>query len=967
MKRFKHNGIGENKKNDKTFEWYEKAALQGNSSAQTNLGLLYANGDGIEQNFERACEWLEKAALQGNSSAQANLGVLYLKGQGVKQNYEKAFEWFEKAALQDDPSGQTNLGALYLNGQGVKQNFEKAFEWYEKAALQGSSNAQFNLGTFYDNGQGVEQNYEKAFEWYEKAALQGDLGAQSNMGVLYLNGQGVKQNYEKAIEWFEKAALQGNSSAQSNMGVLYANGQGVKQNYKKAIEWFEKAASQDDSDAQFNMGVLYENGQGVEQSYKKAFEWYKKGALQGNSEAQLNLGKLYTKGQGVEQNYEKAFEWYEKAASQGNSDAQTILGAVYTIGQGIAQNYEKAFEWYKEAASQENSDAQCMLGTLYENGMGVEQNYENAFEWYEKAALQGDSDAQFSLGELYEFGRGVEQNDEKAFEWYKKAAVNGNASAQGKLDNSYLNEQAIDMSKEENNQEYEDFQYKSSACFNLDKDELRKLIQESLFWCGSKKKISETMTDVSEKYVFNVEFDMDFFVSALSTITKGKFVEGARRAAEKIASIKAISFTDEAIIISGKILRYSFLQICGKVWDFNEGQYKAHKLFIQYADEIMAISSNEADFLEEIINRIIRKREPDIQSYYEEILEDSDSPYIKKICIDILRYNMDCKEEFLYKYDAAFKLCQAICIWHSIRSVDDEQVKNLISYKRNVVKSKDAAEALEKWRTKNAFEKYKKITELLISAELMNFTLAYYTHLEVLDYYSSKKVVRRIKTDLVDEGDYKKLSEELYGKIQNSTPLNSFDCMKKGIEADFSIYNLYVKFWYCFVKKHQLTTAKKWADMLIDTNYPGINYGEIYYWYSKLYRDGVGETEKSQQKQEIYLKKAYNEGNGKAAFALSKFNMDKGDVDQATIFKNAAKKRGVTKSEDYSRMPTFDEILDGSTKIGQIEENIINPIGRIMSTGESITHSIISILNEVRDFSRSDDKSKSNDDNESSQ
>jgi TPR repeat protein len=42
----------------------------------------------------------EKAALQGDVLAQTNLGQAYETGQGVKQEYCVAIHWYEKAAVQ---------------------------------------------------------------------------------------------------------------------------------------------------------------------------------------------------------------------------------------------------------------------------------------------------------------------------------------------------------------------------------------------------------------------------------------------------------------------------------------------------------------------------------------------------------------------------------------------------------------------------------------------------------------------------------------------------------------------------------------------------------------------------------------------------------------------------------------------------------------------------------------------------
>jgi len=129
--------------------------------------------------FKEARElWLVEAG-QGSASAQNNLGVLYAKGQGVVRNDREAAKWFFKAAEQGDSAAQTNLGIFYAKGQGVPQDDREAAKWFHKAAEQGDADGQFNLGIMYDVGRGVAQNSVIAYAWYVLALENGVKVAQS--------------------------------------------------------------------------------------------------------------------------------------------------------------------------------------------------------------------------------------------------------------------------------------------------------------------------------------------------------------------------------------------------------------------------------------------------------------------------------------------------------------------------------------------------------------------------------------------------------------------------------------------------------------------------------------------------------------------------------------------------------------------------------------------------------------------
>lgn len=52
------------------------AAKQGDAKAQSNLGVMYAKGEGIPENSIRAYVWWSMAKTQGHESAKGNLDIL---------------------------------------------------------------------------------------------------------------------------------------------------------------------------------------------------------------------------------------------------------------------------------------------------------------------------------------------------------------------------------------------------------------------------------------------------------------------------------------------------------------------------------------------------------------------------------------------------------------------------------------------------------------------------------------------------------------------------------------------------------------------------------------------------------------------------------------------------------------------------------------------------------------------------
>ncbi|MBB4864330.1 TPR repeat protein [Pseudomonas nitritireducens] len=111
-------GEGVDKDRVKAGSWFERAAASGSEDAQINLGWFYlddsqgiyafasdeeaAQLDRYAASREKAFQWFCKAATQGNARAQFKTGEAYWNGLGAGMNKLQARLWLEKAAQQQD-------------------------------------------------------------------------------------------------------------------------------------------------------------------------------------------------------------------------------------------------------------------------------------------------------------------------------------------------------------------------------------------------------------------------------------------------------------------------------------------------------------------------------------------------------------------------------------------------------------------------------------------------------------------------------------------------------------------------------------------------------------------------------------------------------------------------------------------------------------------------------------------------
>ena len=143
--------------------------------------------DAIAQQTEelrKAFQEIKADAEKGDATAQGNLGVMYAKGNGVAKDEAEAVKWFRKAADQGDASAQNHLGEMYANGEGVAKDEAEAVKWYRKAADQGHASAQSNLGGMYYNGNGVAKDETEAYKWWLLAGAQANEAARENIPLI---------------------------------------------------------------------------------------------------------------------------------------------------------------------------------------------------------------------------------------------------------------------------------------------------------------------------------------------------------------------------------------------------------------------------------------------------------------------------------------------------------------------------------------------------------------------------------------------------------------------------------------------------------------------------------------------------------------------------------------------------------------------------------------------------------------
>ena len=190
--------------------WVRSAAECGVAAAQLCLGRMLLDGKGLEHNApERdepaAFDWFSRAAVQGDAEAMNMVGRCHENGWGVPVDLGRAASSYRASAECGHDWGQYNLGNLLFDGRGVPPDRPQALHWFLLAASQGHGRAMNLVARCLEEGWGCRRSIEDAEYWYGQSAQSGYFRAQFNHAVLLVE-RGLA---DQAAQWFWKAATGG--------------------------------------------------------------------------------------------------------------------------------------------------------------------------------------------------------------------------------------------------------------------------------------------------------------------------------------------------------------------------------------------------------------------------------------------------------------------------------------------------------------------------------------------------------------------------------------------------------------------------------------------------------------------------------------------------------------------------------------------------------------------------------------
>lgn len=217
------------------FDTYKQiVTMQPDTTAQYNLGSLYAQGKGTEQNFFEAAFWFHQANLGGDEQAGklcAKCMMDYIHQNLDAKTSRMVFDEMIRLVSSLYP-GDDSIAIAVENIYGIaelhfnKKEYAAAAKLFRAAAEYGKhGDSQNVLAVLYNAGAGVEKNDLAALYWF-------DLAVDNHVKAAKQDRDGILNAY------YSNASPKEFFNIMEHLAKACANGtEAIPRNYEKAAYW----------------------------------------------------------------------------------------------------------------------------------------------------------------------------------------------------------------------------------------------------------------------------------------------------------------------------------------------------------------------------------------------------------------------------------------------------------------------------------------------------------------------------------------------------------------------------------------------------------------------------------------------------------------------------------------------------------------------------------------------------------
>ena len=334
------------------FKRFRELAEIGQPTAQFDLAVMYAKGQGTRQSEIYAYAWAALAAENGMEKAQAMADLLRPQlalapgseqiAKDIQAQYGKAVldqRLFPKLANEttEMASAQSQARCHPVHAYMVAYP-----ESASRRGIQGGAYAEFSVmpDGRVRNPHIVFSLPERTFDGAVRQSLlrseypSGEPGGAPVLCMIYYR---FEMNYSKdqyvglqqVVSQTLTKAQNGDPAAQMLYGMLLVGLPQLHRQQREANPWFLRSAQAGTPIAQFQIGFNLLHGWGCDCEENKGLDWLRRAAQSGEPNAEITLAMYALRGTPDESRLRQARQWLEQAAAgNGNYDAQLYLAAL---------------------------------------------------------------------------------------------------------------------------------------------------------------------------------------------------------------------------------------------------------------------------------------------------------------------------------------------------------------------------------------------------------------------------------------------------------------------------------------------------------------------------------------------------------------------------------------------------------------------------------------------------------------
>lgn len=153
------------------FQFQQKMAARGNTTAEYKLGTLYEFGISVKPSVEDANIYYKRAAKKGYKPAINRLTYLEIKKSGyVKSKHDLWFKHLTSQATSSEPNALILLGQMHRHGINTEKNLNKSLAMLQKASSLGHTEVESEIDEIFRELEAKSDLREKVTEPVKEAA-----------------------------------------------------------------------------------------------------------------------------------------------------------------------------------------------------------------------------------------------------------------------------------------------------------------------------------------------------------------------------------------------------------------------------------------------------------------------------------------------------------------------------------------------------------------------------------------------------------------------------------------------------------------------------------------------------------------------------------------------------------------------------------------------------------------------------